>query len=121
MARVAVRYTEGGGDSDWRNARPGGERITARILAACSVLSAISRFYIEVSDLLFPLHVAASLSLAEVSERTGIHRDTLRKKCKAGLVPGAFQVAGGAWRLKRKILEEWWASFGEEGGARRRR
>jgi len=89
--------------------------------AVGSVPSAISSFYQGVSDLLFPLHVAESLSLAEVSERTGIHRDTLRKKCKAGLVPGAFQVADGAWRLKRRVFEQWWASLGEETRVRRRR
>ena len=53
--------------------------IAARILTACSVLSAISPFYLEVSDLLFSLHVADSLSLAEVSERTGINRSTLQE------------------------------------------
>jgi hypothetical protein len=44
------------------------------------------------SDLLFPLHKADSLSLAEVSERTGIHLDTLHKKAEAVLVPGAFHI-----------------------------
>ena len=83
--------------------------------------STISVFYLMVSDLLFPLHVADSLSLAEVSTKTGVHRDTLRKKCKAGLIPVAFQVAGGAWRLKRKTLETWWSSLGEGTGVRRRR
>lgn len=63
-------------------------------------------------ELLFPLHRADSLTLAEVSDKTGIKRDTLRKKAKAGLVPGAFQPAGGAWRFKRKAFEKWWASLG---------
>ena len=89
--------------------------------AACSILSAISPFYVEVSDLLFPLHVADSLSLAEVSMKTGINRSTLQKKCKAGLIPGCFQVGGGGWRFKRKVLEQWWASLGEETRMRRRR
>jgi hypothetical protein len=44
------------------------------------------------SELLFPLATAASLSLAEVAEKTGINPSTLQKKCKAGLMPGAFQV-----------------------------
>ncbi len=72
------------------------------------------------SELLFPLYVTASLSLAEVAEKTGIHIDTLRKKCKAGLIPGTFQVGGGGWRFKRKVLEEWWAGLGEDHRLRRR-
>jgi excisionase family DNA binding protein len=78
-------------------------------------------FETEPSDLLFPLHIARSVSLAEASERTGLHIDTLRKKCKAGLIPGAFQIGGGGWHLKRKELETWWAGLGEENGVRRRR
>jgi excisionase family DNA binding protein len=73
------------------------------------------------SRLLFPLHVTASVTLAEVAEKTGIHTDTLRKKAKAGLIPGAFQVGGGGWRFKRKPLEDWWASLGEDHRLRRRR
>jgi hypothetical protein len=73
-----------------------------------------------VNDLLFPLHKADSVSLAEVSERTGIRLDTLRKKAKTGLVPGAFQIGSGAWRFKRKPLEEWWQSLGEAPARRRR-
>jgi excisionase family DNA binding protein len=72
------------------------------------------------SELLFPLHVTASLTLAEVAEKTGIHIDTLRKKAKAGLIPGAFQVGGGGWRFKRTALEDWWASLGENRPRRRR-
>lgn len=45
------------------------------------------------SELLFPLATAASLSLAEVAEKTGINPSTLQKKCKAGLMPGAFKSA----------------------------
>jgi excisionase family DNA binding protein len=66
------------------------------------------------SDLLFPLTAADSVSLAQVAEKTGIGIDTLRKKSKSGRIPGAFQIGGGAWRFKRKILEAWWAGLGEE-------
>jgi excisionase family DNA binding protein len=66
------------------------------------------------------MHAVASVSLAEVAEKTGIHIDTLRKKCKAGLIPGAFQVGSGGWRLKRTALEAWWASLGENRPRRRR-
>jgi excisionase family DNA binding protein len=73
------------------------------------------------SELLFPLHAAASVSLAEVAEKTGIHVDTLRKKGRTGRIPGAFQVGGsGAWRFKRKELEAWWESLGENRPRRRR-
>jgi hypothetical protein len=73
------------------------------------------------SELLFPLATAASLSLAEVAEKTGINPSTLQKKCKAGLMPGAFQVGGsGCWRFKRKPLEDWWAGLGEDHRLRRR-
>jgi hypothetical protein len=34
------------------------------------------------SELLFPMHAVASVSLAEVAEKTGIHIDTLRKNAK---------------------------------------
>jgi excisionase family DNA binding protein len=71
------------------------------------------------SEPLFPLHTTASLTLAEVAERTGIHIDTLRKKCKAGLIPGAFQAGGGGWRFKRIASEDWWASLGENRPRRR--
>jgi excisionase family DNA binding protein len=73
------------------------------------------------SDLLFPLTAADSVSLAEVAERTGIHIDTLRKKAKRGLIPGGFQIGGGAWRFKRKKFEEWWSGLGEERRGSRRR
>jgi excisionase family DNA binding protein len=76
-----------------------------------------------VSELLFPLHLSDSVTLAQVAERTGIHPETLRKKAKAGLIPGAFQLgAGDGWRFKRKLIETWWASLdGARQLPRRRR
>jgi hypothetical protein len=74
-----------------------------------------------VSDLLFPLHRSDSVTLAQVSEKTGIHIETLRKKAKAGLIPGAFQLSqGDGWRFKRKPLEAWWSSLDGAPGRRRR-
>ncbi len=73
------------------------------------------------SDLLFPLCGADSVSLAEVAEKTGIGIDTLRKKAKRGAIPGSFQIDGGGWRFKRKIFEDWWGALGTERQGRRRR
>jgi hypothetical protein len=57
---------------------------------------ASSPFYKDMQ--LFPLATAASVTLAEVAEKIGIHIDTLRKKAKSGLLPGAFKIGSGGWR-----------------------
>jgi excisionase family DNA binding protein len=67
------------------------------------------------SDTLFdPLDQRKTVSVAELAEALGIERQTAYRDIKDGSIPGGFQrKPGGAWRVRRAIVEAWWAKQGK--------
>jgi hypothetical protein len=74
----------------------------------------------NVPTLISPLDGRASFNTIEVSQLTGMSPKTIRKYAAAGYIAAAFQPAGkwSGWRFKRKELETWWASMGNEKSSR---
>jgi excisionase family DNA binding protein len=64
-------------------------------------------------SLLSPLDQRKTLSIAEVAQALNLDTETVRRDARSGAIPGGFQrKPGGQWRLKRSILEAWWAEQG---------
>jgi hypothetical protein len=75
------------------------------------------------APLVSPLDGRASFNTNEVSRMTGMSPKTIRKYAALGFIGGAFQPAGkhSGWRFKRRELETWWQSLGNEKRGERRR
>jgi len=50
-----------------------------------------------------------SLSLTDAEYQYGVNRDTLRRACCEGRLPGFKR--GNSWRVNRDVLEEWLEGF----------
>jgi hypothetical protein len=70
----------------------------------------------QTAPLVSPLDGRASFNTNEVSQLTGMTPKTIRKYAALGFILGAFQPAGkhSGWRFKRRELENWWQSLGNE-------
>ena len=54
------------------------------------------------------------LSVTEAAERLGITRARAYRWVAAGQFPGAVQLAGGHWLVKKAVLDAWLTAAGED-------
>lgn len=68
---------------------------------------------VKSDTLLSPLDDRKVLSVTELAGLLNLDTETIRRDLWTGAIPGGFQrKPGGQWRIRRSVLEAWWACRG---------
>lgn len=76
------------------------------------------RFKMSNAETSPPPSFRAAVSIQWVSELTGWAPHKLRRMCRQGLIPGAYQsqpgVQGSQWTFRRALVQDWFAQIAGE-------